>query len=143
MLLEERGQAQEAFRQYLAAYQGFLLPAEQAEALARLAGLARRAGLKVPEAVDRRYRIGVVRAQQKRFAEAAAELEAALAEAPWLVDAYYNLGLVYDFLDRPADALRLLGLYLQLAPDSPQAGPVKTKLVELEDKLGLLAPAGR
>ncbi|MFZ5584373.1 MAG: tetratricopeptide repeat protein [Thermodesulfobacteriota bacterium] len=140
LVLERQGQAQAAARQYLAAHQAFLLASEQNEALTRLLALAQQAKLGVPEAADQRYRLGVVRAKQKRHAEAVAEFEAALQEAPWLVDAYYNLGLVYDFVNRPADALRVLRIYVQLAPNSPNLGPVKTKIVELEDKLGLIAP---
>ena len=62
--------------------------------------------------------------------------EAALPDAPWLADAYYNLGLVSDFTGAHAKALEALRTYLALAPQSPQASAVKTKIVELEDKLG-------
>lgn len=140
LVMEQQGQAQAAVRQYLAAYQAFLLPAEQTEALNRLLALSQHAKLGVPETADQRYRLGVVRAKQKRYAEAVGEFEAALQEAPWLVDAYYNLGLVYDFVGRSADALRVLRIYVQLAPNSANLGPVKTKIVELEDKLGLITP---
>lgn len=137
LLLEQRGQPAEAATAYLEARRGFLEAAEAQEALTRLTALAQRAKLPVPEPADRRYRLGVVRAQQKRYPEAAAEFEAALAEAPWLVDAYYNLGLVYDFTGRAAEALEALRAYLALAPQSPHAGAVKTKVVELEDRLGV------
>jgi len=136
LLLEQTGKPQEALAAYLEARRGFLDPAEEQETLSRLTALAQRASLAVPAAADRRYRLGIVRAQQKRYPEAAAEFEAALAEAPWLADAYYNLGLVYDFIGRSADALQALQSYLSLAPQSPHASAVKTKVVELEDKLG-------
>ncbi len=140
LVLEQQGQAQAAVRQYLAAYQAFLLSSEQSQALTRMLALAQQAKLGVPDPADQRYRLGVVRAKQQRYQEAVGEFEAALHGAPWLVDAYYNLGLVYDFVNRPADALRVLRIYIQLAPNAPNIGPVKTKIVELEDKLGLIPP---
>ena len=136
MLLEQAGRAQDAASAYLEARQEFLNPAEEQEALARLTTLAHRANLPAPDAADRRYRLGIVRAQQKRYPEAVTEFEAALADAPWLADAYYNLGLVSDFTGAHAKALQALRTYLALAPQSPQASAVKTKIVELEDKLG-------
>ncbi|MFB3816541.1 MAG: tetratricopeptide repeat protein [Candidatus Methylomirabilales bacterium] len=136
LLLEQSGKPQEAVAAYREAYQGFLLPADQQEALKRVVTCAQRHNVAPSDAADRRYRLGIVRAQQKRYPDAVAEFEAALAEAPWLVDAYYNLGLVYDFTDAPAPAAQALRTYLSLAPQSPHASAVKTKIVELEDKLG-------
>lgn len=54
------------------------------------------------------------------------------------MDAYYNLGLVYDFTGATANALQALRAYVQLAPQAANLGAVKTKIVELEDKLGVL-----
>lgn len=136
LLLEQAAKPQEAVAGYLEAYRGFLLPADQQESLQRLVAIAQRANVAAPETADRHYRLGIVRAQQKRFPEAATEFEAALNEAPWIVDAYYNLGLVYDFTNASRPALRALRTYLALAPQSPHASAVKTKIVELEDKLG-------
>lgn len=142
LILEQTGKSKEALQRYLAAKDAFLMPADEQEALQKVIVLAQRTGMAVPESAERRYRVGILRAQQKRYPEAVKELEAALAEAPWLVDAYYNLGLVYDFSERYADALHTLKTYLLLAPNAPQTGSVKTKIVELEDRLGLLeAPA--
>jgi tetratricopeptide (TPR) repeat protein len=143
LILEQAGRAPEALSAYQEARRGFLDPAEEQEALARLTALAQRAKLPAPESADRRYRLGIVRAQQKRYAEAVTEFEGALSEAPWLTDAYYNLGLVCDFSDRPGQALAALRTYLSLAPDSPHLGAVKTKVVELEDKLGAGVPPAK
>jgi len=55
--------------------------------------------------------------------------------APWLVDAYYNLGLVYDMTGSYPDALQAFRNYVTLAPTAPNVGTVKTKIVELEDRL--------
>jgi tetratricopeptide (TPR) repeat protein len=142
-LLLEAARPPEAVQAYLEATRGFLDPADQQEALTRLVATAQRARLPVPETADRRYRLGVVRVEQKRYPEAVTEFEAALAEAPWLVDAYYNLGLVYDFTGATANALQALRAYVQLAPQAANLGAVKTKIVELEDKLGVLPPAGK
>ncbi len=142
LILEQTGKSKEALQRYLVAKDAFLMPADEQEALQKAIALAQRTGMAVPESAERRYRIGILRAQQKRYPEAVKELEAALAEAPWLVDAYYNLGLVYDFSEKYADALHSLKTYIMLAPNAPQIGSVKTKIVELEDRLGILeAPA--
>jgi tetratricopeptide (TPR) repeat protein len=137
LLLEQSGKPQDALTAYLEARQSFLNPAEEQDAMSRLTALAQRANLPAPDAADRRYRLGIVRAQQKRYPEAVIEFEAALADAPWLTDAYYNLGLVSDFTGAHAKALQALRTYLTLAPQSPHASAVKTKIVELEDKLGV------
>ena len=135
VLLEQDNKAPEAVAAYLEAYKTFLTPAERSDALTRLVALVQRAGIATPDPVDRRYRLGIVRAQQKRYPEAITEFEAALAEAPWLVDAYYNLGLVYDLTGNYPDALQAFRNYVALAPSAPNVGTVKTKIVELEDRL--------
>jgi len=135
LLLEQDGKPQDALAAYLEAYRGFLSPADRREALTRLVALAQRANIQAPDPVDRRYRLGIVRAQQKRYPDAITEFEAALLEAPWLVDAYYNLGLVYDMTGSYPDALQAFRNYVTLAPTAPNVGTVKTKIVELEDRL--------
>jgi tetratricopeptide (TPR) repeat protein len=135
LILEQTGRPREALLQYVAAYQAFLFPAEQVESLVRIVALTQRAAIGVPDTADRRYRVGILRAQQKRYQDAVEEFEAALVEAPWLVDAYYNLGLVYDFVSRHPEALRAFRTYSQLAPNAPNIGAVKTKIVEIEDRL--------
>ena len=54
------------------------------------------------------------------------------------MNAYKNLGLVYDFTGAFHEALHNLTIYAQLAPAGPEIGHVKTKIVELRDRLGLL-----
>jgi tetratricopeptide (TPR) repeat protein len=140
LLLEQGGRGPEALAAYVEAYRSFLTPAEQQDALGRLVALTQRANLSAPDGPDRRYRLGIVRAQQKRYPEAIVEFEAALSDCPWLVDAYYNLGLVYDFTGASGPALQAFRAYLALAPSSPHTSAVKTKIVELEDKLGVGDP---
>ena len=138
LILEQSGRQKDALTHYLAAMKSFLLISDEEEASAKVIAIAQRSNAPVPESADKRYRVGILRAQQKRYKEAIQEFEAALSEAPWLVDAYYNLGLVYDFSGEYQNALRSLKTYLRLAPTAPNIGPVKTKIVELEDRLGLL-----
>lgn len=139
LTLEQLGRPREALAHYVAARKDFLLPEEELEALMQLVSLTQRARIEVPENIDRRYRIGIVRAHQKRYKEAIQEFEAAIAEAPWIVDAYLNLGLVYEFEKEYSQALRALRIYSRLAPKAQNIGTVKTKIVELEDRLGLLS----
>ena len=138
LILEESGKPKESVSHYVKAQQSFLLPEEEFEALTRLVALSRQARIAVPEIADQRYRLGIVRAKQKKYKEAIQEFEAALAEAPWFIEAYYNLGLVYDFNKEYSKALRVLNIYAKLSPDAPNIGTVKTKIVELKDKMGLL-----
>lgn len=135
LVLEQIGRPPEALTHYVAALRESILLQDEIEILSRLVALAQQARIPVPDSADRRYRVGILRAQQKRYQEAIQEFEAALAEAPWLVDGYYNLGLVYDFTENYFDALRALRIYLQLAPTAPNIGPVKSKIVEIEDRL--------
>ena len=138
LILEQSGKQKDALTHYLAAMKSFLLISDEEETSAKVITIAQHSNTPVPESADRKYRIGILRAQQKRYKEAIQEFEAALAEAPWLVDAYYNLGLVYDFSGEYQNALRSLRTFMKLAPNAPNIGAVKTKMVELEDRLGLL-----
>lgn len=138
LILEQLGRSHEALRHYVSAQRSFLLPEDEIDTLFRLIDLTRRARIAVPENAERRYRLGIVRTNQKKYQEAIEEFEASLAEAPWLVDAYYNLGLVYDFNKDYPQALHILLIYSRLYPNAPNIGMVKTKIVELEDRLGLL-----
>lgn len=138
LILEQSGRQKDALAHYLAAMKSFLLVSDEEETSAKVIVIAQRSNTPVPESADRKYRIGILRAQQKRYKEAIQEFEAALSEAPWLVDAYYNLGLVYDFSGEYQNALRSLRTFMKLAPNAPNIGAVKTKIVELEDRLGLL-----
>lgn len=137
LILEQMGKTQEAIRHYTIAYRVFLLPQDETEAFMRIVTIARSARIAVPEDADRYYRLGIIRAEEKKYSEAVKAFETALDEAPWLVDAYYNLGLMYDFTGAYAKALRAFRIYLQLAPSAQNISAVKTKIVELEDKLGL------
>ncbi|MCX5855729.1 MAG: tetratricopeptide repeat protein, partial [Deltaproteobacteria bacterium] len=130
LILEQTG-SPNSLAHYLAAMKGFLLLSDEEEVFTKVLSIAQRSNIPVPESADRKYRIGILRAQQKRYKEAIQEFEAALSEAPWLVDAYYNLGLVYDFSGDYQNALRSLKIFMKLAPNAPNIGAVKTKMVEI------------
>ena len=135
LILEQLDRPREALRHYIKAQESFLLPEDEIGALTRLVALTRQARISVPDTADRRYRVGIIRAQQKRYKEAIQEFEAAIVEAPWMVAAYYNLGRVYDFNKEYSKALRVLHIYIKLAPNASNVGPVKSKIVELEERL--------
>lgn len=138
LVLEQVGKPHEALNHYIAAHQSVLLPEEEDGILIRIVGLAHKMGIMPPQSADERYRFGIVRAQQKRYLDAIEAFQSAIAEAPWIVDAYYNLGIVYDFQGWYPEALRVLTIYARIAPYSSNLGTVKTKIVELKDKLGLI-----
>ncbi len=63
---------------------------------------------------------------------AAREMEQAVLTAPWLADAYFNLGIVQEKGDMFAQAIQNLRLYLLAAPQSPNAKAIQAKIYGLE-----------
>ncbi len=68
----------------------------------------------------------------KDYEEAVAEFKKAARIAPWLGEAYYNLGVVQDKAGQYAEAIRNLKLYLLAAPNAPDAKEVKSLIFEVE-----------
>jgi tetratricopeptide (TPR) repeat protein len=66
------------------------------------------------------------------YAGAAKEMEQAVSTAPWLADAYFNLGVVQEKGDMFGQAIQNLRLYLLAAPQSPNAKAVQAKIYGLE-----------
>jgi len=66
------------------------------------------------------------------FKDAVAEFEKATLAAPWLADAYYNLGVAQDKAGLYAQAMKSLKLYLLAAPDAPDANSVEELVYEIE-----------
>lgn len=66
------------------------------------------------------------------LAEARKEFFAAIAAAPWLAEAYYNLASTLEKSERPADAIVNYKIYLSSAPPEKDAAPVRDKIVELQ-----------
>jgi len=60
------------------------------------------------------------------------EMEQAVLTAPWLADAYFNLGIVQEKADMFGQAIQNLRLYLLAAPQSPNAKAVQAKIYGLE-----------
>lgn len=68
----------------------------------------------------------------KDFDDARAEFAKAAKIAPWLAEAYYNLGIVDDKAGRYAEAASNLKLYLLAAPAALDTAQVKEMLFEIE-----------
>lgn len=62
------------------------------------------------------------------YAAAGREIEDAVAAAPWLADAYYNLGIVQEKGELYEKAMRNFELCLAAAPQSPNAGAIQAKI---------------
>lgn len=80
---------------------------------------------------------------------AAKEMEQAVLAAPWLADAYFNLGIVQEKGDMFGKAIQNFRLYLIAVPDSRNAKAIQAKIYELEvmreeqEKLQALAGSWR
>jgi tetratricopeptide (TPR) repeat protein len=66
------------------------------------------------------------------FNEAAEEFKQALLVAPWLVEAYFNLGIIQDKAGQYAAAIENLKLYVGAAPNAPDVGKVQELIYEIE-----------
>lgn len=66
------------------------------------------------------------------FATAAKEIEDAVMAAPWLADAYYNLGIVQEKAEMYGKAILNFKLCLAAAPQSPNANAIQAKIYSLE-----------
>jgi len=66
------------------------------------------------------------------FKDAAAEFEKATLSAPWLANAYYNLGVTQDKAGLYDTAIKNLKLYLLAAPNAPDASSVEKLVYEIE-----------
>jgi len=69
------------------------------------------------------------------FKQAAAEFEKATLAAPWLAEAYYNLGTAQEKAGMSAEAAESLRLYLLAAPKAPDAKAVGVHLNGLQQGL--------
>ena len=93
----------------------------------------------VPEEADKHMARGRAAANGAKdkagFQEAAAEFKKAALAAPWLAQAYYNLGIVEDKAGDYAEAMKNLELYLSAAPGAKNAKKVKSLIFEIEYRL--------
>ena len=68
------------------------------------------------------------------FKDAVAEFEKATMAAPWLANAYYNLGVAQDKAGLYAAAIRSLKLYVLAEPNAPDIRSVEKLIDEIEYK---------
>jgi tetratricopeptide (TPR) repeat protein len=66
------------------------------------------------------------------FKDSVVEFEEATLSAPWLANAYYNLGLAQDKAGLYADAIKNLKLYLLAAPNAADVNSVEKLIYEIE-----------
>jgi tetratricopeptide (TPR) repeat protein len=97
----------------------------------------------VPEEANRHYSYALAAIEDfkstpdpAKLSDAADQLGLALRLAPWWPEAYFNLGVVLENAERYTDAARALNLYLEAAPNAPDATAVRQKIYQLEYKSG-------
>lgn len=66
------------------------------------------------------------------YKDAVAEFEKATLAAPWLANAYYNLGIAQEKAGVLVEAMGSLKLYLLAAPDAADANNVEKLIIEIE-----------
>ena len=66
------------------------------------------------------------------FLRAAREFQSAANAAPWLADAYYNLGVVQDKAVLHKKAIKSLNFYLLAAPDATDGRSVRNLIYKIE-----------
>jgi tetratricopeptide (TPR) repeat protein len=90
----------------------------------------------VPREAERFMNRGAAAAKSAKdandFKDAVAEFEKATLSAPWMANAYYNLGVAQDKAGMYSSAIRSLKLYLIAAPNAPDAKNVEKLIDEIE-----------
>ena len=90
----------------------------------------------VPREAERFMNRGAAAAKSAKdandFKDAVAEFEKATLAAPWMGNAYYNLGVAQDKAGMYSNAIRCLKLYLVAAPNAPDAKNVEKLIDEIE-----------
>ena len=90
----------------------------------------------VPEKAHRYMARGTAFAEMANdkdgFQKAVKEFHAATRAAPWMADAYYNLGIVQDKSGLYKQAMQSLEFYLLAAPGAPDAREVRSLIYKIE-----------
>ena len=89
----------------------------------------------IPESVMRSMVRGETRLRTGgtgSYEDAATEMEQAVLYAPWLADAYFNLGTVQEKAGKFNEAIQNFKLYLLAAPRVQNATAIQAKIYELE-----------
>jgi tetratricopeptide (TPR) repeat protein len=90
----------------------------------------------IPEEAERRLARGEAAFERAKdpgdYANAVREFRAAVAAAPWLAAAYFNLGVTEEKSDHPSEAIEAFRWYLLAAPDAKDAPDVRKRIFKLE-----------
>lgn len=120
--------------------------ADAREVQAKALALSRKSRPALTEEFERRLARGraamKLAKSQADYRKAVAEFKAALAEAPWRAEAYFNLGVAFEKAGRYASAQRSFEGYLAASPGAADAKKVKEKIYELEYLRDNAAPEG-
>jgi len=141
---EQRGEVEEAFRQYGRAYA--LAPDEngQVERFARaLKSLYPRLpeAPRLPESARRFFVRAEEQARSQNYAAAADTFARVTQIAPWHPQAHFNRALVLEQLERYEDAIASMSDFLSLAPTSPQARTAHDRLYQWQGRTSPAAPS--
>jgi hypothetical protein len=91
--------------------------------------------VEVPEQAQRHFVLAQQAFQEKDFQHQAEELSAALEIYPTWPAEQYDLAVILGELNRYSEAIRHAEMYLQLAPDAPDAERVKQQIWIWQDKV--------
>ena len=87
---------------------------------------------KLPEEARKYALRGNILLDQGKFEDAAKEYKKAVQAAPYIAKLYYDTAIIYGKLKRYAQAVRYMKIYLQLAPEAPNARAVKDQIYKWE-----------
>lgn len=96
-----------------------------------------------PETAEQRYDIGVALYHAGRYAEAAAEFDAALALFPTSAKLAYNLARCRERADELKPAVVAYRRYLENAPEAEDRAEVETLIVRLEERIDARRPTAK
>lgn len=153
IVLEERGQTEEALSEYEAALEASPREPEALEARSRLlcqigSGLAQRHEL---DGALSQFRaaiegggdfpqphclLGATYLRLDRLDEAQRELELAVALDPEYAEAYFNLALVFESRGLLRERLQALEKFAEYAPSASNVGQVRSEIARLRQELG-------
>jgi tetratricopeptide (TPR) repeat protein len=131
--LEADGKYADCLREYAQAMR--FADGKQAEDI-RAASFAEAAKMPTPPELPEDARRRVVRGEalikDGDLASAVAEFNDALRLAPYMPKLYYNAALLNGQLKKYSEAIRLMNIYLQGAPDAPDARAAKDEIIKWE-----------
>lgn len=131
---EAQGRFQEALKEYAAA---LALAADDKDEETIRSGMFRmvRRMSRVPKLSEEAYRHairGELLAKQGNYKEATSEFTQAIRLAPFAAKLYYNMALINAKAEGYSEAMRYMKIYLQAAPDAPNARAAKGELIKWE-----------